>query len=1272
MAEDVLPEAVSYRQEYRRCGKQDCPACVPGGPRHGPYWYAYWQEDGRRHVRYLGRQAPPVAIAARHERALLAGPRADSAGTGAVVPASLRVRTLGGFAVWRGDTLIAQEQWARRKVAALFKALLGAPGYRLHREQAIELLWPDAAEGAHAGALRTTIHLLRKALQPPDAAAAGYLRSRGDWLVLAPAPDAAAPPDWLDAAHFAHMATEALSADDPAICRRALALYTGDYLPDDPYQEWAVSRREELRHLHLALLLHLAGLVTDTDEVERRTCLKQALDAEPGHEEAARALMCLHAEAGRLDEVERVYQAVATGLRDELGLDPAPETVALRDELLGRARPIPIVPATITALCLAPVPQVPAPGTLDPQRLAAVAREHHGLLPARSMHEARLPGSADAACGRRIVFSRAASALAAALELQRFAVASGCPLSIGVHTGDATPRRGEYAGPALDGAARLAALAYPGQILVSPETRLLARHNLPLGARLPPLGSFHLVDDGAPERLFALTHPALSDRFPPLRARPARVTNLPAPLTSFVGRARELRTVRRLIAGAPGASRLLTLAGPGGVGKTRLALEAIADLLPAFAHGVWLINLAVVASTDDEDTIARLIMDALSLKEEPDHGPGDLLQSYLRTRHLLLLLDNCEHLRAPCAALVAALLAACPRLRIMTTSREPLGVPGETVYRIPTLGLPPLGGPHLAADIVHTSEAVALFVERARAVSPDFLLTTENAEHIVAICRQLDGIPLAIELTSARLGLLSPAELAARLRNQLWQLTGGSYNPRSRQRTLRATLDWSYDLLAPAERGVLRRLAVFADGWTLEAAEAVCAVDVAERTRMGVPDLGQEPMLDLLTALYAKSLVERGEPPAGSTRYHLLEPVRQYALEQLEAHEELAHARNRHLHWYLSLAEAAAPQLQGPEQAIWLQRLDAEQQNLRAALQWSQQDLSACEAGVRLGTALQAYWWMRNQAREGRRWLERGLRRASAVPQEIRARALKALGALVFRAHDYAGAAAFLGESVALYRALENRSGLAGALVNQAMAMQSLGDFPGAVARYEEAAALDRAAGDRWGLSVTLLNLGGVLHDMGHYARAISCLEESLALKQEVGDTYGSAGVVHNLARTLLQVGQLARATALCEQALEILRALDDQVAVAGTITNLALLAYERGDLSRAEALHRENLALRRTLEDPLLFQDLTGLAHIAMARDDPARAARLLAAAEAQRAALRYELSLDEQEALERDSTQVRAALGDEWFDAASAAGRALSVDQALALALDAPHAPT
>jgi predicted ATPase len=596
----------------------------------------------------------------------------------------------------------------------------------------------------------------------------------------------------------------------------------------------------------------------------------------------------------------------------------------------------------------------------------------------------------------------------------------------------------------------------------------------------------------------------------PVAASPARErapNNLPQPLTSFIGREREIAALKERLVG----SRLLTLTGTGGTGKTRLALQVAGELLEEYPDGVWQVELAALS---DAGLVPQEVARVLGVREAPGRLLLETLADFRRSERALLVLDNCEHLVAACADLAHALLRACSGVRLLVTSRQALDVPGETLFRVPSLALPL--PPPLPLDQLTQYEAVRLFIDRALLSQPSFAVTNQNAPSVAAICHRLEGIPLALELAAARVKLLSVEQIMARLEDRFRLLTGGSRTVLPRQQTLRAAIDWSYDLLTEPERTLLQRLSVFAGGFTLEAAEAVCAGEALEVFEV----------LDLLGQLADKSLVQV-EEEGSEARYRLLETIRQYGAEKLQTVGEEAALRKRHRDWYLAMAEQAEPELQGRAQGEWLDRLEGEHDNLRTALGFDVEQGNA-EAGLRLAGALARFWAVRGYLREGREHLARLLALEGAeAHREPRAKALNGAGILARLQSDYRTARACFEESLRIRRELGDRRGIADCLANLGCVARRQSDDEAAWTLYQESVAMYRDLGDQRGLAGALCGMGNVAHRRGADEEAWALYQESLALRQDLGETQGIAECLEGVAAVCGSRGQTTRAARL-------------------------------------------------------------------------------------------------------------------------------------------------
>ena len=716
--------------------------------------------------------------------------------------------------------------------------------------------------------------------------------------------------------------------------------------------------------------------------------------------------------------------------------------------------------------------------------------------------------------------------------------------------------------------------------------------------------------------------------------RPAH--NLPLQLTSFVGRARERAGVRRSLS----MSRLVTLTGPGGVGKTRLALRVAADVLPEFPDGVWLAELAAL---DDPALVPQAVAAAVGVREAPGRPLPATLADALRPRRLLLVLDNAEHLVDACARLADALLRASPGLTILATSREPLGLAAETAWPVPPLAVPDAGHPP-PAGMAARYAAVRLFRDRAVAARPAFRVTARNAPAVAQLCARLDGLPLALELAAARVRVLPVEELAARLEDRFRLLTGGSRAAPPRQRTLRATLDWSHDLLSAPERALFRRLSVFAGGWTLAAAEAVCAGADGE-------GIAPDEVLGLLIGLVDKSLVTADEQPDGSVRYRLLETLRQYARERLAAGGEGEAVRRRHAAYFLGLAEAAGPDLLGGRQSAWLDRLEREHDNLRAALEWLT-ERGAAEAGLRLADAVGPFWMTRGYLQEPRARLERLLALPGAEGTSLRARVLVGTAGLAWAQGDYAAERRLAAAGLAGYRAAGDAAGAVKALGFLARAALDQGDY--AAARDLAGQALAPQRDLPWPAPfLPLAILAHVARDLGEYATARPLYEENLARARAAGDRRRTGHLLESFGWLAGYEGDLPAARARFEESLALRRALGQRHDAAGSLTALGWVAVARGDAAAARAFLAESLPVHREVGNRFgVARALEGYAALA-ARAQPARALRLAGAAAALRAALGRPMAPAERPTYEGRLEPARRALGPRAADAARAAGR-------------------
>ena len=924
----------------------------------------------------------------------------------------------------------------------------------------------------------------------------------------------------------------------------------------------------------------------------------------------------------------------------------------------------------------------------EPARMADALARHDALcratVAAQGGQVVKMIGD-----GLHAVFDDPAAAVASTLELQRGmdAIAETCGIPFrmrcGMHAGASQVRDGDYFGSAVNRAARIAGAAHGGQVLASQSVVDLCQGRCPGGTDFLHLGRVRLRDLSRPEDIWQLVNDDLQHAFPALRSLDSTPNNLPQQMTSFVGREKEIAEASALLR----KTRLLTLTGSGGCGKTRLALQVAADVLDAFADGVWLVELAGLT---DAGLVPQAVATILGLKEECGRSLTETLAEHLKSRHLLLVLDNAEHLLTACAQLVDAVLRQCPHVVLLVSSREGLGIAGERTLRVPSLSIPDPKHDESPERLLQF-ESVRLFIERAQSHLQQFSLTPQNAAALASICRRLDGIPLALELAAARVRSLSAEEVNRRLDQRFRLLTGGSRTALPRQQTLRSLIDWSYDLLRDTEQMLLRRLAVFAGGWTMAGAEQVCS---DERIDEGA-------ILDLLRSLVDKSLVV-AEERNGATRYRLLETVRQYARDRLLESGDGPVWRDRHLQFYLSLGEEAEPQLSGPDQQLWLERLEIEYDNIRAALAWCGAAGGDATRGLQLAGTIWRFWYMRGLFGEGRSWLATLLALARDAPAAVRASAHNGAGTLAWQQSDYAAAGAEYALALAIWRALGDRKGLSRTLGNMGNVSHGLGDYATARAQFEESLVLRRAMDDRVGIADALNNLGALAYDQVDYVTARAQFEECLAIRREVGDRWNIALSLTNLGAIADALGDYPACRKLYGESLAIFRDLGDRWGIPATLNNLGEMAYALGDYEEASirfgeslvirrdigdrrgvagqlnnvgrtecakgnfaagrALHEESVQILRELGDRKVFAEaLEGLANAAAGLADPVEAARIWGAAEQLRESIGCPLPPKDLAGYERQVAAARANLGDDpAFAEAWAQGRAMTLEEA------------
>jgi non-specific serine/threonine protein kinase len=745
-------------------------------------------------------------------------------------------------------------------------------------------------------------------------------------------------------------------------------------------------------------------------------------------------------------------------------------------------------------------------------------------------------------------------------------------------------------------------------------------------------------------------------------------TNLPVQLTSFIGREREIADAQRLLLSA----HLVTLTGAGGSGKTRLALKVATAEGETFSDGVWLVDLAPLR---EPGLVPQLVVAALGLRPAADQPLLEMLQYFVRPKKLLLILDNCEQLIEACAQLAQGLLSQAPELRILATSRVPLGIAGETIYPLAGLDWPVLGdeaarvGPsRLDLQEVMRYDAVRLLVERAQAVSPNFSLTAENALSAIEICRRLDGLPLALELAGARVNVLTVQEIAARLKDRFALLISGqSAGPEARHHTLRAAIDWSYDLLPLEEQILLRRLAVFDCGCTLDTVEAICTGD----------GITAEHTLDRISSLVNKSLVVADTLGRTQARYRLLESICEYAGEKLEEAGEAAQLRDRHLDYFLDRAEEAEPKLNDAYQQLWCNWLENEHDNIRAALAWARES-GSIEKGLRISSAITRFWEIRGYVVEGLSWFERLLRQANeSVSPIVRANAFSRAAFMAMFLDDAATTTAYGREAVSAAESAgeEGKQVLVIALGALSSGARVSLDFQTAYEIGERMIRLLREPpGQPFILCMTLLTQGSIATELGDYDNARAFIDESLALAQKDGDPFRTAIALNTLGDVARCEQRYEEALAYYEHSAALLRELNAQRDLASILRNLGHSCLHLGDIERAFTLFRESMTVQQTLRNmPGIAECLIGFAAIAIQQDMPAAGARLLGAAEAvtgKRVTVATAWRATRLE-FEHNLELARTGLSESDFEAEQTTGHAMSLEQAIDYALNLPRKP-
>lgn len=1121
-----------------------------------------------------------------------------------------RIQLFGAMRLRQSERVITR--FRTQKTGNLL-AFLAYHGPRSHsREVLIEMFWPDTRSESGRHNLSHALSSLRHQLEPPGVPTGAVLVADRFSVELNPEAFTTDVADFERALRTAAQARN--TPHQSSLLTQAMEQYTGPLLPGS-YEDWIAPEQERLAQrfqqaaAQLIMLQEKAGERVGALETARRAVLM-----DPLHEQANRELIRLLTATGQIEAALRQFHAYERLLEQELGETPrGPLRQMARqiEELLAQSRP-PLEAMTVLASPSPPSSPMTLPtGTVTilmtdiegstalwekaGEAFRSALSTHHALLRREFLRHGgqEVKEAGDAFL---VVFGSVGDALACALACQRSLETQPWPAEVGplrvrmaLHTGDVELEAGEYHGLMLHYAARILAAAHGGQTLCSEATATLLKRDLDSQVQLKDLGVWRLRDVEEPERLFQAVYPQMATpEFPLLHASPVRRAHLPLQFTRFFGREAEIVQIAERL--AESQTRLLTLTGPGGTGKTRLCIEAAGRFSETFDGAIWFVPLADLS---DPGLIPETILHAMSLPPTGSQEPQEQLVAALTRSSALLLLDNFEQLVAGGGAeIVQTLLSRVPMLQCLVTSRQTLSLPGEVEF-----ALAPLPTPNGSDTPEHLSlfESVRLFVDRGQAVKTDFRITNGNAPAVAELCDRLEGIPLAIELAAARALVLTPSQMLIQLGNRFEFLVSRKRGIVERQRTLRATMDWSFRLLSPDTQRFFAQLCVFRGGWTVEAAEAVC----------------EEPLaLDLLAQLRECSLVSTQvvytQESESGIRFRMLETLREYAQAQL-SEEEYAAARARHAVFFLELAEEAEPHLTGPEQAGWLDRLDMEHDNLRAALEWCLVDdevegtqrnsVSSAEAGLRLAGALWLFWKVRGYLSEGRQRTAAALSRSGVAQERTKgqADALSGAGNLAWLQGNFASARSLHEKSLALHRERGDKQGSANSLINLGHVARDQGDYASARSRYEESLALHRELGNKQGMAGSIGNLGLLAHTQGDYASARSFFEESLAIRREVGDRQGIALSLTGLGSVAREQGDYASARFFFEESLAIHREIGHKRGTGISLYNLGLVANGQSDIASARSLYEESLAILREVGDQqgiaILLNDLGNLA---------------------------------------------------------------------------------
>lgn len=1227
-----------------------------------------------------------------------------------------RIELFGQLRAYRGEHSLTR--FRTQKTAALLAYMAYHLPQQHSREVLIDLFWPDDTPAAGRHSLSMALSSLRRQLEPPGTPAGAVIQADRQNIGLNPAAvltDTAAFETGLRAAGKATGRIEKVQ-----LLAQTLDLYRGRLLPDF-YDDWLSLEQERLNRLFVDAAHQMAALLEQSGEPRRALeYARRSLRVEPLREEAHSEVMRLLAAVGEPAAALLQYRALEQMLETDIGVAPSASLQALARRIeeqvgavnaglcaaagdTGAALPFradaehsrrPAVQfseesgqpsGTVTFLFIA----LEGPTALrEPEKETFFTAEEHPCMSLRRQIRAQdgyvVRETGD---GCMAAFAAVGNALSCALACRQelFQAESSLNLRGALHTGDISiDAGGDYEGAVLEQVARLLMAAHDGQILCSEETATVLRRNLPADVGLVDLGVYRLSDLPASEHVFELQDAALPLReFPPLRANQVHTGRLPLSFTRFFGREAEITELA--IGLRSGQTRLITLTGPGGTGKTRLALETARRLVEPLSGAVWFVPLADIS---DPALIADAILDTLGLPCSGSSNPLEQAVRALSVQPGCLLLDNFEQLVDAGAPVVQSLLERVSTLSVLITSRQTLGITAEREFAVSALSTPQ--GSHPPSTLTLFG-SVQLFLDRAQAVRPDFQVTRSNAHAVGELCDRLEGLPLAIELAAARVQVLTPAQMLIQMEQRFDFLVSRKRDVPTRHRTLRAAIDWSYHLLSPEMQRFFVRLSVFRGGWTMEAAAAVCE---------------DKSALDLLAQLRECSLVSAAEE-AGAMRFRMLESLREYAWDRLQQQGELEAVQGLHRTFFLALAEASIPHMTGPGQETWLERLEGEHENLRVALDVCL-DRKEAETGLRLAAALCRFWAVRGHLREGRERcavllampeaqkhtqsradalsgaamlaLGQGDHAATRLLYEEslvllrelgekrgEALALNGLGIVAHRKGEYAAAHALYAEGLMLRRAERDKEGIANSLNNLGALAEDQGDYTAADSLHTESLALRRESGNQRGIANSLNNLGSLAYSRGDYPAARALYEESLALNRVLGDKGGAAHGLRNLGIVAEDLGAYDLARSLHAESLVLERELENKGGAANALITLGLLQAQNGDIAGARASLEEALNLCRQLDDSRIAATAFGAcARFAHRQRQMERAACLYGAESALRTSIGFSRSSRDQEQYDLHQAQLAALPDKETCRAAFAAGQNLTFEQAIGFALE------